>query len=362
MKILHVITTLDIGGAERLMVDLLPLLQQDGNQVDLLLFNGVNTPFKQELIKKGIHIHQLSCWKGIKHHYEVYNPLNIFRLKKYLDNYDIIHTHNTACQYYVALASTFCKRPILVTTEHSTNNRRRSWKLFKRIDELMYGKYAAIVCISQQASTNLIDYLGSPNKIHTILNGVDVGRFFKPLKDVSKNKEFLISMIAAFRKEKDHETVLKAMALLPSNYYLQLAGRDFDKKVPLLKQMCHDLGIENRVAFLGARSDIPNLLEKGDIALLSSVWEGLSLSNIEGMSVDKPFIASDVNGLHEITEGYGILFPHEDSDVLAKIIEKLFTDKEYYNKIATSCYNRAQQFDIAKMVERYEKVYLEQEY
>lgn len=357
MKILHVITTLDIGGAERLMVDLLPLLQQDGNQVDLLLFNGVNTPFKQELIKKGIHIHQLSCWKGIKHHYEVYNPLNIFRLKKYLDNYDIIHTHNTACQYYVALASTFCKRPILVTTEHSTNNRRRSWKLFKRIDELMYGKYAAIVCISQQASTNLIDYLGSPNKIHTILNGVDVGRFFKPLKDVSKNKEFLISMIAAFRKEKDHETVLKAMALLPSNYYLQLAGRDFDKKVPLLKQMCHDLGIENRVAFLGARSDIPNLLEKGDIALLSSVWEGLSLSSIEGMASGRPFIASDVDGLHEMVGGAGVLFPQGDATELAKKIQWLCEHPEEYREVAKRCQERAKLYDITVMAENYSNLY-----
>ena len=110
------------------------------------------------------------------------------------------------------------------------------------------------------------------------------------------------------------------------------------------------------------RTDVARLLHTADIVVMSSHYEGLSLSNIEGMSVDKPFIASDVDGLHEITEGFGILFPHEDPDALSKIIERLSTDKEYYNKIATSCYNRAQQFDIAKMVERYEKVYLEQEY
>ena len=174
MKILHVITTLDIGGAERLIVDLLPLLQQGNNQVDLLLFNGIDTPFKEELVRKGIHIHQLSCWKGIKHHFEVYNPANILRLKKYIEDYDIIHTHNTACQFYVALAAKSCKRPVLVTTEHSTYNHRRSWKWFKHIDEWMYSKYAAIICISNQASVNLIDYIGCPNKIHTVFNGVDV--------------------------------------------------------------------------------------------------------------------------------------------------------------------------------------------
>ena len=64
-------------------------------------------------------------------------------------------------------------------------------------------------------------------------------------------------MIAAFRKEKDHETLIKAVARLPKNYRLQLAGRDFDDKVPALKQMCVDLGIQERVDFLGARSDVP---------------------------------------------------------------------------------------------------------
>lgn len=357
MKVLHVITTLDIGGAERLMVDLLPLLQQDGNQVDLLLFNGVDTPFKEELIRKGIRIYQLSCWKGIKHHYEVYNPANIFRLRRYLDDYDIVHTHNTACQFYVALAAKRGVKPVLVTTEHSTYNRRRSWKWFKRIDEWMYGKYAAIVCISEQARINLVDYIGSPDKIHTILNGVNVGRFYRPLKDISKNKNFLISMIAAFRKEKDHETVLRAMAHLPSNYHLQLAGRDFDEKVSMLKQMCHDLSIESRVAFLGARSDIPDLLEKGDIALLSSVWEGLSLSSIEGMASGRPFIASNVDGLREMVGGAGVLFPLGNDKALADKIQWLCERPKEYHDVAKRCQERARQYDISITAEKYLQVY-----
>lgn len=357
MKILHVITTLDIGGAERLMVDLLPLLQQDGNQVDLLLFNGVNTPFKEELFKKNVHIYQLSCWKGIKHHYEVYNPLNIFRLKKYLDNYDIIHTHNTACQYYVALASKFCKRPILVTTEHSTYNRRRSWKFFKRVDEWMYSNYAAIVCISQQASANLIEYLACPNKVHTILNGIDVSRFSKSSRDVSRNNNFLISMIAAFRKEKDHETVLKAVARLPKNYRLQLAGRDFDGKVPILKKMCDNLCIQERVDFLGARSDVPELLEKSDIAVLSSLWEGFGLAAVEAMASGRPLVASDVGGLRDVVKGAGVLFPQGDYKELARIIQWLCEHPDEYREVAKQCQERAKQYDITLMAENYSNLY-----
>lgn len=357
MKILHVITTLDIGGAERLMVDLLPLLQQDGNQVDLLLFNGVDTPFKNELIKKGIHIHQLSCWKGIKNHYEVYNPANIFRLRKYLDDYDIVHTHNTACQFYVAISAKSKTKPFLVTTEHSTYNRRRSRKWFKRIDEWMYGKYAAIVCISEQARINLVDYIGSPDKIHTILNGVDISRFYKPFKDVSDNKDFLISMIAAFRKEKDHETLIKAVARLPKNYRLQLAGRDFDDKVPALKQMCLELGIQERVDFLGARSDVPELLEKSDVAVLSSHWEGFGLAAVEAMASGRPLIASDVGGLRDVVQGAGILFPQGDDKALAEKIQWLCNHPSDYHDVAKRCQERARHYDISIMADDYLELY-----
>lgn len=104
MRILHVITSLDTGGAERLMVDLLPLLQNYGRiEVDLLLFNGVETSFKKELICKGVKIYQLNSVDDLENRWCLYNPLNIFKLKRFLKRYDIIHTHNTACQYYVPI-------------------------------------------------------------------------------------------------------------------------------------------------------------------------------------------------------------------------------------------------------------------
>ena len=83
----------------------------------------------------------------------------------------------------------------------------------------------------------------------------------------------------------------------------------------------------------------------------------VSLSNIEGMSAGKPFIASDVNGLREVTKGYGILFPHEDADALAEIIRKLHDTPDYYQQVADKCYERAKQFDISTMVLQYNAVY-----
>ena len=107
MKILHVITSLYTGGAERLMVDLLPLLCDKGKiQVELLLINGVDTPFKKRIEECGIRVTALSNTN------DVYNVRNILRIRRFLKNndYDIIHTHNTACQFYVPLSRLFLKK------------------------------------------------------------------------------------------------------------------------------------------------------------------------------------------------------------------------------------------------------------
>ena len=109
----------------------------------------------------------------------------------------------------------------------------------------------------------------------------------------------------------------------------------------------------------GLRTDVPRILKTADVVVMSSHWEGLSLSNIEGMSAGKPFVASDVNGLREVTKGYGILFPHEDAEALANIVQRLHDDRQYYQEVVDRCYERARQFDISQMVRKYNEVYFQ---
>jgi len=357
MKILHVITTLDTGGAEHLMVDLLPLLNDKGHHVDLLLFNGVMTPFRQELEAKGVTIYQLSNVTGNKKHTEVYNPLNIIRLRQYLKDYDIIHTHNTACQLYVPLAGLLSKTHAkLVTTEHNTTNRRRSIRWMYHLDKWMYRKYDKVVCIAKSTRDNLEEYLGSDCNCCVIYNGVNTKRFIRPIKDISKQSNYVITMIAAFRPQKDHDTLMKAFIHLPSNYRLQLVGDG--EREPQLKALCRDLGIESRVDFLGMRTDVPDIMNDSDVIVLSSHWEGLSLSSIEGMISGRPFIASDVDGLRDIVGGAGVLFPQGDDKCLADIIQHLCENPDEYSRVVKACQQRAMDYDISVMAEAYHKLYL----
>lgn len=353
MKVLHVITSMHTGGAEKLVVEFVPRLQKKGHEVAVAVFNGEDTPFMKELMKSGCRIYRLSNKASY------YNPSYIFKLIKIIRNYDVIHTHNSSPQLFVAISNLFCRRKI-ITTEHNTSNRRRNIVGFHCIDKWMYRQYHRVVCISDKAYDNLITYLKyeeAPSKYLTIYNGVDVDYFFraKPIVEMKTNK-FAILMVAAFRKQKDHDTLVKSMQYLPADKFeLWLAGdgERFLEVNKLVKRM----GLERQVIFLRNRNDIPSLLKTADVIVMSTHYEGLSLSNIEGMSVGKPFVATDVDGVHEVTVNAGILVPHQDAKIFADAIQKLSVDRKYYNQVATACYERAKQFDISKTVEQYDQVY-----
>ena len=352
MRILQVITSLQIGGAEKLIAEITPMLRDKGHQVDVLAFDGVETHFTQMLKQQGIKI--ISFGKNCN----VYNPLFIFKLAKLMRHYDIVHTHNTAPQLFAAIASLLCS-VVLCTTEHNTSNRRRGWKWYARVDRWMYCRYKKVICISNQAEQNLKEYHPSLANTCTIFNGVDVAKFHNatPISGLKPAGKFVVAMVAGFRYQKDQETLIRAFSHLDKDkFQLWLVG-DGDRR-SLLEQLVSDLNLQEQVQFLGLRSDIPELLHSADAVCMSSHFEGLSLSNIEGMSAGKPFIASDVDGLREVTKDFGILFPHGDDKALAAEIERLASDPDHYRAVADRCYRRALQFDISKMVDQYNQVYL----
>ena len=355
MRILQVITSLSVAGAEKLVTEVSIMLSERGHQVDVLTFRDVKSYLKKMLEDNGLKVYSLS-------QNSVYSFLNIFRLIPYLSKYDIIHSHNTACQYYLAIAKiiSFSKTPI-ITTEHSTNNRRREYYGFKIIDSLIYRKYSHIISVSEDVTQNLRKHMIGNYPVSTISNGIDVSSFLNstPICRTSSsntsNDDIVITMVAAFRDPKDQNTLIKAMKLLPKNVKLWLAG-DGDKKIDSEKMVC-DLGLADRVSFLGVRNDIPSILKASDIIALSSHFEGLSLSSIEGMSVMRPFMASNVEGLRDIVSGAGILFEQGNESDFAQKVKELINNRDYYEKVAEKCLERAMEYDISRTVTGYENIY-----
>jgi glycosyltransferase involved in cell wall biosynthesis len=358
MRILHVITSLLTGGAEKLVVDLVPKLREMGHDVDIAVFNASDMPLLPLLKQRcpECKVHELG--------HSFYHPSLIFKLRKIMKGYDVIHTHNSSPQLYATIANMGLRKR-LVTTEHSTNNRKREHKKYSWADRWMYKRYDKVIAISDVARVKLLTYLGWPKdneKVITINNGVDVEFFHqaRPANDdqlgFSRGHRFAAVMVAGFREAKDQDTIVRAMSHLPKDkFQLWLVG--IGEREQEVKKLVQDLDLSDNVRFFGLRQDVANILRASDAVIMSSHWEGLSLSNIEGMSAGKPFVASDVNGLKEVTTGYGILFPHEDDQALADILIRLASAHEYYQEVGEKCYQRAKEYDLGKMVMMYEEVY-----
>lgn len=357
MKVLQVINSLATGGAEKLLLESIPIYKEKGIDIHLLLLNGTSHPFLEELQKKKCcTIHSLGNGS-------VYNPLLIFKIIPFLNQFDCIHVHIFPSLYWVALAKLFIFSKVkIVYTEHSTSNKRRDNLFFKIVDRIIYSKYDDIIGITPKVVDNLKVHLNfkKNNKFKLISNGLNLKSITEAVpyqKNVffdDKNSKIIIQ-VARFYEPKDHKTLIKSMVLLPDNVKLLLVGDGILKAESEI--LVTTLKLNDRVKFLGIRTDVLSLLKTADIIVLSSKHEGLSLSSIEGMASGKPFVASDVPGLNDVVKNAGILFPFGSSEDLATCIKDLINDEKHYNRTVENCQNKSKEFDIYKMIDSYIECY-----
>lgn len=361
MKILHIINSLGCGGAESLLSDLCYIQKEQGLDISIATLKDENSIFKEKVKKIGVEYISLSSRLSI------YNPIFIFKISKLIKQYDLIHVHLFPAQYWLALAKfiTRTKTPI-ITTEHSTSNRRREFKIFKFIDKFVYGLYDKIICCSDKAHETFLHHFPSIKNAVSIPNGINLGRFKNAIPQSKEelfnlpNTSCVITMVARFQPPKRQDTLVTALRHLPENYCVVLAGnKPDDLNIEPITSLIKELNLGTRVRLLGVRSDIPNILKTSDIIVLASDYEGLSLSSIEGMAIGRPFIATDVNGLREVVAGAGILYEKDNTSELATNILKLMQDTTFYKMISEQCVTRASQYDINNMANAYLSVYRE---
>jgi glycosyltransferase involved in cell wall biosynthesis len=360
MKVLHVINNLGTGGAEKLLFDTIPLFNQKGCEVDLLLLDGRDYPYLNKLREIS------DCMIYSLNTKNIYNPLNIFKIIPYLENYDLLHVHLFPAQYWVVFAKLFSFSKIkLVFTEHSTANRRMKNILFRFIDKLIYKFYDKVICISVEIKNIVKSHASlNENKLRIVENGINIDLYDKSTslqrntihKDLSES-DFLLIQVAGFRYQKDQPTTIKSLLYLPSNFKLLLVG-DGEFRI-VLEKLVKDLNLERRVFFLGIRLDVPELMKSSDVVVISSHWEGMPLSVIEGMAVSKPIVASNVAGVYELVNEVGVLFEKGNEKELAKEIIKLFKNANYCKKIVEAGFEKAKLYDINTMVEKQIKLYNE---
>ncbi len=356
MRILQVINNLATGGAEKLLLDSIPKYRKLGIEMDLLLLNGKEYPFVSEL-RKRCDCKIISLGEG-----SVYRFKHIFKLKKHLKSYDLVHVHLFPALYWVAFAKKWfhIKTP-LIFTEHNTTNRRRDHWFLSRMDRKLYKMYKSIITISAEVDSNLKAHLDLPDsRFEFIQNGIDVEaiREASPidpsefsLPDGSK----IIIQVSSFTDQKDQATVIRAMQHLDAQVHLVLVGTG--PTMEQVQSLTKELQLEARVHFLGVRMDVPDLLKMSDVVILSTHYEGLSLSSIEALASGKPFVATRAPGLSEIVEGAGVLFEIGNDRALAEAVQKLLDSEEYYDTISSKGSKRADEYSMDVMIDKHIALY-----
>jgi glycosyltransferase involved in cell wall biosynthesis len=219
------------------------------------------------------------------------------------------------------------------------------------------GRYVAV---SHEVARRLIRKLRWPaRKIQVIHNCVSVTTECAPHRPIERSGRPIVLTVARLDEQKGHSYLLEAAAQVPEAQFV-LAG-DGPLRASLEAQ-ARALGVEERVKFLGYRSDIANLLADCDVFVLPSLYEGLPLSILEAMSAGKPVIATHIGGTDEVVIAgeTGLLVPPADSVALATAIRAVLTDRPLAQRLASAGRARVEQeFSAAKMVQQVIAVYEE---
>lgn len=269
----------------------------------------------------------------------------------------MIHVNLFPLLYWTAIANLVCRKPMVYTEHNTYNDRRDKWYL-RVVEKWVYKRYRKIISISEATQVNLKKWLNAANddkRFVVINNGVNLESFKNPKRE--RNYPHTLIMVARFVPQKDQKTIIRAMTLLENDVHLILVGDD--EKLEDCKSFAKELGVSERVHFVGMQSDVPSWIGKADIGIQSSHWEGFGLPVVEMMAGGLPVVASDVEGVKQIVEGAGILFPHGDYKRLADIVKKLLSDEAYYNQVKCKCMERCERYSIQSMVESYINVYKE---
>ncbi|MCD9535867.1 glycosyltransferase [Photobacterium carnosum] len=321
MKILYITTGLGLGGAETQVCNLCDQFIELGHDVSLayLLEPQVITPQSDQ-----VSIYPLGLTRS---------PLSLFgtfyRLVKLIKKLqpDVIHTHMVHANLIARIASIFAKTPVLISTAHNANEGSKLRMLAYRLTNPLANMTTNV---SQKAVEAFIEQgAATANTIDMVPNGINTDQFssnkqlqaqVKETFGVMENERIVLA-VGRNDPAKDYTNLLEAIALLPQNNIAKffVVGLNVEDLAPLAKE----LGISDRVSFLGLRRDISDLMAAADIFIMSSAWEGLPIVIGEAMASECAVITTDAGGAAQWLPNRDYIVPIKNASALSQGLNRL---------------------------------------
>jgi glycosyltransferase involved in cell wall biosynthesis len=322
LSILLLINTFDMGGAERVYIELARGLCGQRFRVVAACLQARSGRVADELRGSGADVVNLGAKRS--------SPAGLLRLVRFLrrEQIDVVYTFLIHSHVVGRFAGRLAGVPVVLSSQQTMG-----WEgpLGRRLNRFTSRWCSAIVAVSEQVRNYLVREVGVPaGKVVTIHNAVDLTRFSHPASSIAR-PQILIGSVARLNPEKDHATLLKAFEVVCRGYpsaRLVLAGDGPER--PRLERLAEELGIHARVGFLGEVTDVASVYRQFDLYVQASHVEGFSLAILEAQASALPVVVSDVGGNAEavLNGRTGLLVPPRDVDALASAICRLLDDPQ----------------------------------
>ena len=355
-RVLQIVTSLAVGGAQRHLLELLPGLRQFAD-IDLVYFRDHDLRPEFE-----------ACVERIAH-LPMAGPFGAVRLPHLAafirrGRYALVHTHLLRADMYGALAARAGGVRAIVSTKHNIETRLSSSSA-RALHALATRPTRRTIAISEAVAHWANQQLGIPrDHIDIIRYGLDPAPFSDVDREAARRELGLQAHVplvlcpARLDPQKRHDVLLRAFAQVRQelgNAQLlcagetQLGGPAYRTR---LLELSDELGLRDAVRWLGVRSDMPNLMAAVDIVVLSSDWEGLGLVVMEAAMAGRPVVATAVGGVPEIVEHQvtGSLVPQGDEQALASEMTTMLRNPDQRARMgADARRHAAQAFDLERM-------------
>lgn len=376
IKILHIITRLDLGGsAENTLLTAIGLAQR-GYHVDILAGYSDNPPSDSEkkAAQYGVSIMRMKQMK--RNPSIVGDAVTLFLLYSCIraNRYDLVHTHTSKAGILGRIAAKLANTRCIVHTPHGHifygYFSRALTDVFVHLERFVSMFTDAQITLTNQEK---LDYLqkniGSADRLFPIYSGIHLGTFLNPkiTKQEARanlrlgNSCFVAGTVARYVPVKNHHLIISAASRLKDrakDMHFVFAG-DGELHDELLAHV-KDCGMRDRFHFIGWRNDIPDVLAAFDIFIMCSKNEGMGRAFVEAQAAGLPVIGTRVGGVAEVLdEGRtGYLVEPDDADGLADKIELLYSQKSHREALSEACRKWVcPKFSVEVMVDEIEKVY-----
>jgi len=362
-RVLHLIHHLRIGGAERLLVDLLPLLAEEGFDVHAACLDD-RGPFYNLLQKQGIPCHFIGRRRGP-------DLVALWRLQQLMRRLrvDLVNTHAFSAGLWGRLAARGARIPKVVTTFHSVAGWSQPWKQ-PLCNRLLRPLTDHFVAVSESVRRSLVAREQTrPELIRVIYNGICRDRFYRSSDVMADRRKLglppdgtLIGMLARCRPEKGGAVWVRALGdLKRARIDVQGVLVGEGPELAVWKALAAREGVANRIHFAGLQVDAAAWLAVMDILVCPSLQESFGLAALEAQAAGIPVIASRIDGFVEVLhDGEDALLVRPGSPAsLTEAIQRLLKTKALTGKLVAGGHRNMRRFTIRETAQQYARLYHE---